>query len=342
MKNALSLALLGLVFGLSSSAWANETPAVEAKGARFVVQTDTLPDPKPVFASVESTDITLARARIGGTVVSLVADEGMLVKKGDVLATVADDKLALQLTASDAQIAGAQAENAKAQEDLQRGRDLFKNGTISKAKIDDLQARADVASNQLKAQQSAKSVVLKQVEEGQVLAPADGRILTVPLTQGAVIMPGEVVARLAADHFILRLKLPERHARALKVNDAVALDGSDLGSNEKVTGKIVKIYPEIEQGRVMADVDVAGLSDYFVGERVRVWITTDTRQGIVVPRSMLFARGGADYVRLLQADGTALDVPVQRGQARTTASILDGVEVLSGLHDGDTLLTPEK
>lgn len=342
MKNALSLALLGLVFGFSSPVWADDAPAVEAKSARFVVQTDTLPDPKPVFATVESTDITLARARIGGTVVSLVADEGMLVKKGDVLATVADDKLALQLTASDAQIAGAQAENAKAQEDLQRGRDLFKNGTISKAKIDELQARADVASNQLKAQQGAKSVVLKQVEEGQVLAPADGRVLTVPVTQGAVIMPGEVVARLAADHFILRLKLPERHARALKVNDAVALDGSDLGSNEKVTGKIVKVYPEIEQGRVMADVDVAGLSDYFVGERVRVWITTDTRQGIVVPRAMLFARGGADYVRLLQADGTALDIPVQRGQARTTASIVDGVEVLSGLHNGDTLLTPEK
>ena len=37
------------------------------------------------------------------------------------------------------------------------------------------------------------------------------------------------------------------------------------------TGRIVKIYPEIDNGRVIADAEVDGLDDYFVGERVQVY-----------------------------------------------------------------------
>ena len=32
-------------------------------------------------------------------------------------------------------------------------------------------------------------------------------------------------------------------------------------------GKVVKVYPEIENGDVLADVEVADLGDFFVGER---------------------------------------------------------------------------
>ena len=46
------------------------------------------------------------------------------------------------------------------------------------------------------------------------------------------------------------------------------------------------VYPEIQGGRVVADVDVSGLGDYFVGERTRVYIDAGKRRAIVVPRPM--------------------------------------------------------
>jgi multidrug efflux pump subunit AcrA (membrane-fusion protein) len=50
------------------------------------------------------------RARIGGTVASLSVTWGDVVKPGQVIAVVGDDKLLLQIRSLDAQIAGLQSQ----------------------------------------------------------------------------------------------------------------------------------------------------------------------------------------------------------------------------------------
>jgi hypothetical protein len=50
--------------------------------------------------------------------------------------------------------------------------------------------------------------------EGKVLAPTAGQVLSVPYTIGAVVLPGENIATIAEKNFILRLRVPERHASA--------------------------------------------------------------------------------------------------------------------------------
>ena len=91
------------------------------------------------------------------------------------------------------------------------------------------------------------------------------------------------------------------------------------------------VYPEIQGGRVIADVEVAGLGDYFVGERTLVWIGAGARRIIVVPSAFVFRRAGVNYVKL--ADGS--EVVVQPGEKRG-----DGIEILAGLADGDALVAP--
>ena len=83
------------------------------------------------------------------------------------------------------------------------------------------------------------------------------------------------------------------------------------------TGKISLIYPRIEEGRVVADAQVADLGNYFVGDRVRVWIDAGTRAGFVVPASFVTTRFGLDYVRLRRADGS---VDRNAGAARPARS----------------------
>ena len=48
---------------------------------------------------------------------------------------------------------------------------------------------------------------------------------------------------------------------------------------------------------MIADVDVEGLGDYFVGERTRVYVTTGKRDAILAPGRRLPARR-RNYVRL--------------------------------------------
>jgi multidrug efflux pump subunit AcrA (membrane-fusion protein) len=96
-------------------------------------------------------------------------------------------------------------------------------------------------------------------------------------------------------------------------------------------GRVRLVYPEIKGGRVMADVEVEKLGDYFVGERTRVYVTTGKREAIVIPPDYVFRRAGLNYVKL--KDGTV--VVVQPGEQRA-----EGLEILSGLKEGDVVVAP--
>ena len=306
----------------------------------FVVAPQTVGDEKAVFATVESANVIPARARIGGTVVQLVVQKGDHVEQGQVVATVADQKFALQLKALDAQISGLEAELAKTKTDLDRALELFAHGTTAKASLEAAQTAFDVATNSLKSRTAERSVIEQQITEGKVLAPMAGRVLTVPVTAGTVIMPGEAVATIAEQNFVLRLRVPERHARFLKADDPVRIDGEDIGESGARFGTIRLVYPQIEDGRVVADAAVAGLSDYFVGERIRVWVSAGQRTSVIVPGSFIVTRFGIDYARIRTDSKGIIDVPVQRGRELPRPDMPDALEILSGLRAGDVLVRP--
>ena len=281
-----------------------------------------------------------ARARIGGTVMTLSVEEGSAVKAGDVIAVVVDDKLALQLGAVDARIKAVEAELENARVELERGSKLLQGGVVPKTRVDLLQTQFDVLTNQLNAAKADRAVLLQQQAEGAVLAPAPGRVLSVPVTRGSVIMPGEPVARIAGGGYFLRLSLPERHAAHINTGDQVIVGSrgmTDLATDKPLAnGKVVKVYPEIETGTVRADVEVADLGDFFVGERTRVWIPVAMRRVVSVPASAVTTRAGIDYVTLAEGN---VAVPVILG-ARFDDAGTPAVEILSGLTEGDRVVTP--
>jgi RND family efflux transporter MFP subunit len=303
----------------------------------FTVVPMAISDEKAVFATVESARTVPARARIGGTVAELAVKDGDRVERGQVLATVGDEKLVLQLRSLDAQIAGLDAQVAQAQTDFTRIEGLVERGTLPRTRLEEARTALNVTQNAHRSRVAERSVVQQQLSEGQVLAPTDGRALKVSVTIGTVLLPGEPVATIAERNFILRLRVPERHARDLKAGDPIRLDGEELGQSGPRFGTIRLVYPQIEDGRVVADAAVEGLGDYFVGERIRVWISGGERSAFVIPASFVVTRFGVDYVRLRKDERTVVDVPVQRGRDLPRPDMTDGLEILSGLTTGDRL-----
>jgi hypothetical protein len=167
-------------------------------------------------------------------------------------------------------------------------------------------------------------------------------VLSVPVTPGAVVMPGEPVARIASGGYFLRLALPERLATELREGGAVEIGTrGPAGSTEKAPapGRIARIYPEITEGRVIADVEVEGIGTYFVGERTLVRIPVATRTVIAVPLAALTLRHGIDYVRIAGPAGPQ-DVAVIPGE-RFGPPEAPMVAILSGLAAGERVLTPD-
>lgn len=312
--------------------------AGEAAAEVFVAERRIVEDRKAVVATVESVREVEARTRIGGTLAKLLVREGDRVEAGALLAEVEDKKLALELTALDARLEALAAQRRQAAQDLERARTLRAQGAVPQARLDEAQAVFDVIGAQIAATRAERAVVEERRREGRVLAPQAGRILAVRGTEGAVVMPGETVARLATRTYVLRLRLPERHARFMRAGDPVEVGARGLADRPDAvlgTGKLALVYPELENGQVVADAEVEGLGDFFVGERVRVTIAAEKRPAILVPEAYVRRAPGVDLVRL----ESGLEVPVQRGPVRRVGDRLM-VEILSGLAPGDRLVPP--
>jgi RND family efflux transporter MFP subunit len=316
---SLCLALVPLISGFTTA----QTPAL---------QPTTISEWKAVYGQVEARDRMPARARLGGTLVDLTVVEGDVVTSGQPIGRIEDEKLAFQLSALAAQRGAILAQLDNAQVELTRGESLLKQGVTTAQGLDALRTQVDVLKGQLAALDAQTDIITQQVKEGTVLAPADGRVLDVPVSKGGVVMPGEAVALIGGGGTYLRLSIPERHAPTLHAGDKIEI--SDGSATQ--TGTLSRIYPLIQNGRVIADVEVAGLADNFVDARVLVRLAVGQRDALMVAATALSSTGGLDFVSVQGASG-----PIQRSVVPGEHQLIDGVdmvEILSGLEAGDLIL----
>lgn len=292
---------------------------------------------KSVHGTVETRDRIPARARIGGTIDTLSVTEGDRVEAGQRIAVVEDDKFAFQLAALDAQHEALQARLDTARTELERGQALLERGVITTQRMDQLRTDVDVTRGQLRSLEAERLVLEQRISEGAVLSPGAGVVLSVPVARGSVVTPGEAVAVIGGGGVFLRLAVPERHAGALAEGDEILIGPQADG---QATGRLVKLYPQIEGGRVLADVEVAGLDPRYIGRRVPLRLPVGARPALLVPAAAVTTRGGLDYVTVEAPGG-----PVARVVVPGRTVTRDGTEwreILTGLHAGDRVVTGDE
>ncbi|MGB5556389.1 MAG: efflux RND transporter periplasmic adaptor subunit [Paracoccaceae bacterium] len=302
-------------------------------GSLTLAQTE-LTEWKAVYGRVEAQETVPARARIGGLVETLSVSEGDLVTTGQEIAVVRDEKIAFQIAALDAQLDALRAQLETAQTELERGQALVERGVATVQRLDQLRTTVDVVHGQIASTEAERAIAVQRGTEGQVFAPDDGRVLTVPATRGGVILAGEPVATIGGGGFFLRLAIPERHAATLQEGAAIRISAGGAESS----GTIAKIYPQIENGRVIADVEVADLDTAFVNARVLVQLPVGERSALLVPQAAVSTRSGIDFISV-QEGSEAVERTVVLGEP-VSRDGSDFVEVLTGLRPGDVVITP--
>lgn len=308
--------------------------SLPAQAGTLTLAPTTITEWKAMDGRVSARSVVPARVRSGGTLVTLNVSEGDTVSAGQVIATVQDEKLAFQAAAVEAQRQALKSQLANAEADLARGEALIASGAATAQRFDQLRTQVDVLRNQIAAAEAQRNLITQQANEGDIIAPIAGLVLDVPVTKGAVLMPGETVANLGGDGFFLRLSIPERHAARLREGDSIAIE-TDKGAT---TGRLATIYPRIENGRVTADVDVPNLPTAFIGARLLVRLPVGERQALLVPAGALKMVGGLDFVDVARDDNVVARTVIT-GE-RLTRDSADFIEILTGLAPGDTIITP--
>lgn len=282
---------------------------------------------KAVFATIEPVDITFARARVTGTIDGLMRDEGDHVERGDLLAVVVDEKQPLEISALAARIHALEAQTTLAKTELTRMQNLRKTGVVSQSDLDEAAAKFDVLNNETSSLIAQRELLVEKLSEAKINSPTNGRILKIFKTNGSIVQAGENIASIAVENYILRLTLPERHAQSLKQGGKAEV----LMNHLHHTAQIHKIYPLIENGIVTADLLLDSIGDYFVGQRVMVYIPVAQKEMILLPNEYIQTRHGLNYVTLDDLS----EIVVQTG-----ATVNGNTEVLSGLNINDKVIIP--
>jgi len=309
-----------------------------ARAQTITVEESVVVDFRPVIARIEAGDTATARSRLQGVVTRLNVVEGQIVKAGDLVAVVTDSTLPPQLSALGSNIEGLKSQVKQAESDISRNEGLLARGFYPRARLDEEKTSLDVLKRSLATAEAERRALSARQAEGRILAPADAHVTDVGVVKGSVISPGDVLASFATVNGVVRLALPERHAATLAEGESISLRLPSR-SDEIRTATVIKIYPELQQGSVIADAKVEGGLTALFGERVDVLAPVGERRAIRIPKDYVSTRFGVDFVRV-QVGERFIDAPVA-----LAAPLVDAAgqfEILSGLKTGDRIEKPEQ
>ena len=191
---------------------------------------EPLSQTSPVIGRLVASRTGDVAARINGAVVSMPTSIGDRVKKGDVLATIAlerltakRDKYAAALSTRRAMVQSAKAEYSKKNQELRRMANLKKSSAFSRARYEDLQRDVEARSaalverrSQLKEAQAELDQAAIDLYNGEIRAPYDGVVSEKHTEVGAYVSLGARVVTLISDTNIeVEAEVPSRNIAGL-------------------------------------------------------------------------------------------------------------------------------
>lgn len=272
--------------------------------------------------------------RIGGKVAKRLVEVGQRVKKDQPLAELDPQDVRLQLEATRAQVAAAEANLRLVRAERDRYQKLQARNLVSRSQYDNAENLYRSGEARLKQIRAEFDVADNQAGYAVLRASQDGVIARRMVEVGQVVAAGQTVFTLAADgEREVLINLPEQAFERFKVGQTVAVE---LWSqpDQRFPGRIREMAPAADaQSRTFA-ARVAfseGKVPAELGQSARVFIAHDGEVPLAVPLSALTAEQGRPYVWVVDPQDSTL----KRAPVRIGAYGEKQVPVLEGLQAGD-------
>lgn len=290
--------------------------------------------------TVQAVKQATVSSQASGRIATLAVKAGDKVRAGQLIATIDDREAQVGVTRSQAQVQQADAELRNAQAQLERTRDLQRQGFVSKAALD----TADAQHKAAQAQRDQATAGSRQASISQgftrVTAPFDGWVLQTHAEAGDLAVPGKPLATVYAPQ-PLRAVVQVPASRNAVVREArqtaiLVQNGQDA----------VQSFAPISRAEIPSSDPISQTSEWRMelpakeaaalvpGQQIRAQFTLAqgaSGQKLVLPTQAIVRRGELTGVYVASNGGFVLRA-VRLGQAQA-----DGVEVLSGIAAGDVV-----
>ncbi|AIZ31873.1 efflux RND transporter periplasmic adaptor subunit [Pseudomonas parafulva] len=271
--------------------------------------------------------------RIAGKVSKRLVEEGQRVKADQPLAELDPQDVRLQLDASRAQLAAAEANLALVRAERDRYQRLIDRQMVSRSQYDNAENLYRAGLARLKQAKAEVEVAGNQAAYAVLRAPQDGVIAQRLVEVGQVVAPGQTVFTLAADgEREVAIGLPEQQFARFAVGQPVSVElWSQPG--QRFVGRIRELSPAADPRSRTFAARVAFASTSIpaqLGQSAKVYIAGAERSPLSVPLSAVTAEQGQAYVWRVGRDHR-----VQRASVRIGPYGAESLPVLAGLDAGD-------
>jgi membrane fusion protein (multidrug efflux system) len=276
-----------------------------------------------VVGTVRSRQQTIVEAKVAGRVEQLLAAPGQTVAKDELL-------VALDVREISARLDSARAMLEQADRELARYQQLVAQNAATRQELEAIEARQKVAAAQV-------SEVETMLSYARVTAPFDG-VVTRKLSEvGDMAMPGKPLLEVESPGALqFEADLPEALIDRVKMGQSMSVRVG-AAVKEAVISEIAPIADAVSRTfQVKLDLpETAGLRS---GQFGRVAVPVAEERILAVPASAVLKRGQMEMV-FVEREGRAWMRLVKTGR-----TVGGGVEILSGLEEGERILAeaPER
>jgi RND family efflux transporter MFP subunit len=304
-------------------------------------------------------------AQVTGKVAEVHVEEGMAVKKDQLLARLDDStmrpsyELALrQLDAARKELAEIEVRLAEAERNLRRTTELRTDKLVSEVALDQaqsevaaLRARLEASRSQVKVAEGTVRVREQDLDDLLVRAPFDGVVVSKDA------QPGEIVSPMSSGGFtrtgIATIVDMDSREIEVDVNEAFINRVHDNQKTEAVLdaypdwvipSHVINVVPTADRQKATVRVRIAfdeldprilpqmGVKVSFLEAREQGEGSPSARPAVRLPASAVFEQDGSRYVWRVQDEG------VERVAVRTAAERDGNVDVIAGINPGDVIV----
>jgi multidrug efflux pump subunit AcrA (membrane-fusion protein) len=352
----------------------------------IVIKKQSISHVSELSGTLEARDVTPLSFEVTGRILQLKKDEGSEVQKGEVLGQLEDADYILGIQKADAAIAQAQAaleklnngaraeeieqarvqvekaqiNRQRAKDDLNKLKNLYESGAVSKDTYDKAVLNDQVAEQDWKAAQinldlllqgarkedkDQTSTIVQQnilqkeqaelaLQKTRLVSPISGTIISKMAVDGQLVNPGTPIYQIGNTRELkVVLPVPDREITSWAVGDKVTLEL--YGTRRE--GRVQKIEPSTNSGTGTIGVEVTvDNSDkkWVVGQVVKATHQVQATEGIFVPVEAVIRTGGANPYVFIVKNNKAMKQEVSVGRL-----IRNLLEIKKGLNEGDRIVT---
>ncbi|MCT4619846.1 MAG: efflux RND transporter periplasmic adaptor subunit [Marinisporobacter sp.] len=318
MKKIVAIFMMSIMLLLVGCAQAEETKPEEKVRAVKIQKVEETKNAVSLnyIGTVDSKSIMDYSFKTGGKLKQVYVKKGDKVKKGDLLASLDQEDLNLQLSAAKANLISTEENIKKAEDAMNYNKDqfnkmekLYEAGSISKSQYDQVKLQKDTSIatyNQAKSQHEATQVNYENtriaLDESVIYAKEDGIVVDIPHEEGERIAPPAmsyvIIVQVRSMEQIINTGIAQKDLNKIKEGTKATIDID----GEIAKGVITNIdeAPDLSTRTYNAEVRVED-KNYRLGSIAKVSFDIGEEQGVWIPMQSIFSNG-EDYVYIVKED----------------------------------------